>query len=304
MSIEDTPFGKDGHMRLRTTNSISTEGLHTSADVARLTPISPGQIRYWVKTGLVPPLKQTKSVLFFDFRGIVAFRSIKDLENQGMTPLRIRKTLIRLKQLMPGSTQPLSEVRAAVFGKRIIFTKDSQTFTGDGQGLLNFTQCAQSATVAPFCPGSQEDLFFDALEAEDEARWEDAITAYEAILAMDPRNADALANMGNIMRLLDLKATAERYYRKALGSVPDHPEANCSFADLLRARGESDAALLFYRKALTGDPDFSDAHYSVASLLHESGDSMTAQKHARRYLELEPQGEWADRAGELLVSSP
>ncbi len=291
-------------MNLRTVNSGSTEGLHSGTDVARLVPISPSQIRYWVKTGLVLPVKEIKGVPFFDFRGIVAFRALKELEAQGMPPSRIRKSLIRLKQLMPQSTQPLSEVRAGIFGKRIVFTKDSNTFTGDGQGLLNFSQASSPAAAAPFCPGPQEDLFFDALEAEADARWEDAITAYEAILATDPRNADALANMGNIMWLLDLKATAEQYYRKALGAAPDHPEANCSFADLLRTRGESEIALLFYRKALTGDPDSSDAHYKVARLLHETGDRINAANHARRYLELDPRGEWADHVEELLSSRP
>jgi tetratricopeptide (TPR) repeat protein len=265
--------------------------LFDQRQVSRLAGISESQVRYWDSVGLIPHAERLKGRLFFDFQGLVAFRTIKALLDQGASLGNIRKCLAKVRQLLPDLEQPLSEVRVTIQGDRIIFGKDNQTFTPEGQLLIKFEAEDESAPPEPVDPA--EDLFFQGLEGEQLGEWDQAREKYEAALHLRPDYPDALVNLGNLLQRLGLGPASEWAYRKALYVNPDHPEANYNLANLLEERGDLDNALLFYRKAIHEDPEFADALFNLGRVLEKRGDLEGARKHWRQHLLLDPASEWA-----------
>jgi tetratricopeptide (TPR) repeat protein len=265
--------------------------LFDQKQVARLAGISESQVRYWDSVGLIPHVERQKGRLFFDFQALVAFRTVKELLNRGASLRKIRKCLARLRHRLPELEQPLSEVRVAVRGEQIVFGKDSQTFTPEGQLLIKFETDVGSAPSLPADPA--EDLFFQGLAGEEQGDLEQAREKYEAALNLKPEYPHALVNLGDLLRRLELGPAAEWAYRRALFLNPDHPEANCHLAKLLEERGDLENALLFYRKAVHEDPEFADACFHLGRVLEKRGDLEGAGKYWRQYLLLDPESEWA-----------
>ena len=265
--------------------------LFDQRQVAKLAGISESQVRYWDSVGLIPPVERQKGKLFFDFQGLVAFRTVKELLNQGVSLRKIRKCLAKLRHLQPDLEQPLSEVRVAVWGDRIIFGKDNQAFTPEGQLLIKFE--GEGEAAPPITVDPAEDLFFQGLEGEQQGEWDQAREKYEAALGLKPDYPDALVNLGNLLHRHGLGPAAEWAYRKALYVNPDHPEANYNLANLFEERGELDNALLFFRKAIHEDPEFADAHFNLGRVLEKLGDLQGAREHWQQYLLLAPESVWA-----------
>lgn len=272
--------------------------LYDQREVSRLTGISESRIRYWDRQGLITNREKERGRLWFDFQGLVAFRTVRDLRRQGISLRRIRNCVEKLRQIMPGLKQPLSEVRISLVGGQLILGKNRRRFTPEGQLFIDFAG-VESAAVTP-AAAAEEELFFQALEDEDAGRLSEAREKYEKILATVPEHVDALVNLGTILFLSGHVPQAASRYLQALALNPDHVEANYNLANLLEEQGEPDAAILFYKKAIQLEPAFAEAHFNLAVALETLGNTRGARKHWRRYLELEPDSKWADFIKERL----
>jgi tetratricopeptide (TPR) repeat protein len=266
--------------------------LYDQREVARLTGISERQIRYWDRQGLITHREKERGRLWFDFQSLVAFRTVRDLRRQGVSLRRIKNCVAKLRQIIPGLKQPLSEVRISLVADRLILGKNRRRFTPEGQLLMDFTG-VERAPVTPAAP-AWEALFFQALEDEEAGRLSEAREKYEKILAAVPDHVDALVNLGTILFLSGHETAAASRYLQALALNPDHVEANYNLANLLEGQGEMDAAILFYKKAIQAEPEFADAHFNLAMVLEARGYTRDARHHWRRYLELEPESKWAE----------
>jgi len=266
--------------------------LYNQREVSRLTGISESRIRYWGRQGLITPRERGRSRVWFDFQSLVAFRTVRDLRRQGVSLHRIRDCLKKLRQIMPGLKQPLSEVRISLDQGRLILGKNRRRFTPEGQLLIDFN----GIEAAPATPATEasEELFSQALKDEDAGRLAEAREKYEKILALIPDHVDALINLGTILFLTGHETAAASRYYQALAINPEHVEANYNLANLLEAQGEPNAAVIFYKKAIQLEPTFADAHFNLAMVLEALGDARTARGYWRRYLELEPDSKWAD----------
>jgi tetratricopeptide (TPR) repeat protein len=262
-------------------------------EVSRLTGISEGRIRSWSKQGLTLHQEKRKGALLFDFRGLVAIRTVRDLRSQGVPLGKIKKCVARLKRFLPDLRQPLAEVRINLVKGRLICGRHRKRFTPEGQLLLDFAG-EEARARGRHSLEAAEALFSQALEDEQAERWDEAKRKYETLLTLLPRHVDALVNLGNILYLEGKEAEAAAHYFQALRLEPGHAEANYNFANLLADRGDLDKAALFYQRALETDPDFVEAHFNLAVTLEDKGDMAGARRHWERYLELDPQGEWAE----------
>ncbi|MEJ2697402.1 MAG: tetratricopeptide repeat protein [Candidatus Sulfobium sp.] len=272
--------------------------LYDQKEVARLTGISENQIRYWDRIGLIPHTEKKGRVLFFDFRALASFRTVREMLNKGIPLRRIRKSVEKLKKLMPGAGNSLREISVSIHGDQLVIVRNNRRFTPEGQLFIDFSMDAASPVPLPV--DAAERLFFGALEAEQQGDWKEAEKGYRAVLSHKPGHADAMVNMGNIRHRLGLRQEAETLYRKALWIDPDHIEANYNLANLLEENGDARNAVLFYKKALHEDPEFADAHFNVALLLDRLGETEEAKVHWLRYLELDPDGQWAESIRSLL----
>jgi DNA-binding transcriptional MerR regulator len=266
--------------------------LYDQREISRLLGISESQVRYWDRKGLIPHLEKSKGSLWFDFQALVAFRTVRELRRQGVSLAKIGKCVEKLRQIMPGLKQPLAEVRISLQRNQIILGKDRRQFTPEGQRYIDFDLKDEAPIPLPM--DSYEDLFFQALEDEDEGRLLEARQKYEAILAAMPEHVDALVNLGNLLYLSGSETLAAARYLQALGLNPDHVEGNYNLANLLEGRGDLASAAVFYQKAIQVDSEFSDAHFNLAMVLEGIGDLHRARVHWKRYLELNPASQWAD----------
>jgi tetratricopeptide (TPR) repeat protein len=265
--------------------------LYDYREIARLLGISEGCIRHWSRLGLIPHQEESKGRLSFDFQGLVAFRTMRDLRRQGVSLGCIKKCLEKLRRMMPDLKQPLAEVKFSLHKGQIVLGKNRQRFILEGQMLMDFSAEHNPLAV----PGElYEELFCQALRDEEEGKLDGARKKYEAILAAVPEHVDALVNLGNILYLTGSEGEAASRYLQALGINPDHVEANYNLANLLESRGEMSGAIVFYRKATQEDPDFADAHFNLAMVLEAMGDVETAKEYWRKYLVLDPESQWRD----------
>lgn len=268
--------------------------LFDQREIARLLGISESRVRYWERKGLVPRLKKTGGTLWFDFRALVAFRTVRQLRGQGLSLGKIGKCVAKMRRLMPELKQPLSEVRISIYRHQIVLGKDRLKFTPEGQRLIDFGG-SENLTI-PLPRQNYEDLFSLALEDEEAGRLDEAREKYETILAARPDHADAMVNLGNLLYLAGAETAAAARYLQALGLNPDHVEGNYNLANLLEGRGELASAAIFYRKALHGDPEFADGHFNLAMVLEGIGDLSGARSHWQRFLSLNPTSQWAGYA--------
>ncbi len=260
-------------------------------EIARLLAISEHQVRYWDRIGLIPHRRKAKGRVLFDFKALVALRTVKELRDRGVCLRRIRRCLERVKKMLPHLEEPLAEVRFGLQGSELVVSRDRRAFTSEGQMLLDFSPGEEGTARQAVDP--VETLFFQALEWEERRDWERARTKYQALLKVQPDHTDALVNLGKIMHRAGLTPEAEDCFRWALQTDPDHVEANYSLASVLEGQGDLINALLFYQKALYEDGEFAEAHLQLARVLDQLEERGRARQHWLAYLKLEPEGEGA-----------
>lgn len=94
---------------------------------------------------------------------------------------------------------------------------------------------------------------------------------FEKALALDPKNAVAMNNLGNILRQQGRSEEAVLHYRKALDLRPDYAEAAINLATGLHDLGLLDEALENCRKALRLLPESVEARNNLGTYLQEKG---------------------------------
>jgi tetratricopeptide (TPR) repeat protein len=73
---------------------------------------------------------------------------------------------------------------------------------------------------------------------------------FEAALAIDPRHAPALMNMGNLAFEADDPAGSVRWYEAAIEADPDYPAAHANLAAAYKRLGRFDEAVAAMRRCL------------------------------------------------------
>jgi len=272
--------------------------LFTLRDLARLLNIPYKTLLKIENAGLIKPFKKEGNESFFDFKGIVAFRTVKELHDKGLSIKKLKTCYENMKRFMPLLEQPFSELKISQWGSSIVLSKNDKVFTSEGQFLINFED-KQKELITLF-PKRVDSLFFEALEYEEKGFNEEAKKIYHSIIQIDPDYVNAYVNLGNIYYSEGMLEEAENLYIKALRIDPDHPEANYNLANLLEERGDLKKAVLFYIKAVYEEPSFADAHFNIARVYEKLGERQNAVNHWRIYLSLDPFGKWADYARKFL----
>uniref|UniRef100_A0A8C9Z6G5 dolichyl-phosphate-mannose--protein mannosyltransferase n=1 Tax=Sander lucioperca TaxID=283035 RepID=A0A8C9Z6G5_SANLU len=88
----------------------------------------------------------------------------------------------------------------------------------------------------------------------------------EALFRLYPRHASAMNNLGTLTRNPE---EAERYYRKALDTNPQHNRALFNLGNLLKSQGKEKEAETLLKDSIHFGPHFADAYSSLASFYAE-----------------------------------
>ncbi len=116
-----------------------------------------------------------------------------------------------------------------------------------------------------------------------QGRMADAMTCFQRALQLEPDNADAHNNLGNVLKDAAQVTAAIAYYRRALQLKPDFAWALNNLGNALKDQGQIDEAVASYQRALESMPDFSDVRSNmVFSLNYRPGISLVelAEAHA------------------------
>ena len=240
------------------------------------------------------------------FRALVAIRAASALLDSGATVRQIRQALDALRRQEPGLGSPLAETRLVVEGSRVLAQTDRVRFDPrTGQTVLALDvgglEKEAAATLAmglvrPLVPpAAQAETWFDraAQWDADPAHWEDAIDAYQRVVAVEPSYAAAWNNLGLLHHRMGQYTEAQEAYEAALRAEPTCAEAAYNLGSLCEDLGEFPASIRYYLRALELSPDYPDAHFNLAGVLGKSGRGREAVPHWRRYLELDAESPWA-----------
>lgn len=277
------------------------------ADVSRLFGLSISRLRYWERTGFLVPSAKVGRRRCYTFQDLIGIRTARGLLQQGLPLRSVRKSVDALRESLPKVVRPLSELRIVADGQSVVVRGDRAAFEPTtGQLVLDFEvrelrdDIVRMLGAEAGAPRDRRAAYEAYLEGcrldEDETTLERAEAAYRRSIELDPTLANALTNLGNLRYRRGLIEEAESMYRKALAIDGDQPEAFYNIGFLLYERGELDAAVASFRQSIEADPSFADAHFNLAMVLEDMGNPGAARPHWDTYLELEPEGAWAEVA--------
>ena len=285
---------------------------YSLAETARILHISPARLRYWARTELVRTSARHEGPPAFAFRDLVRLRTVLGLLEGGVPLRRIRRSVARLRERMPELEEPLGALRSSPLAPgRLVVRLPDALAEPDGQLVLEFARERAGDPVRPLpCPAPPGEAepphtamgWFElgcALDS-DPATAAEAARAYRRALALEPDFADAHCNLGTVHYNLGERAEARSAYEAALALDPGHLEAHFNLGNLLEEDGRREGALRHYKCAIRTDPFFAEAHLNLALLYEKLQLTRSARAHWRRYLQIAPEGSWADVARDRL----
>lgn len=116
-----------------------------------------------------------------------------------------------------------------------------------------------------------------------------ARAAFEEGIAINPKNAPCLNNLGNYRLLAGDYAGAEKYYLRALDADAGLAGAHDGLADALAGMGRDAEARKHYEEAIRLKPGLAQAHCSYVRLLMRLGEPEAARAHARKAIKQHPE---------------
>lgn len=266
-------------------------------DVSALLGLSAAQVRSYAGSGFLSVERGPRGEYRFSFQDLVLLRAAKGLIEAKVPPRRIRQSLLKLREDLPGG-RPLTAVRIAALGDRVV-VRDGDTVWApeSGQVLFDFAVADLASKTAPIvqraAQAAREDE--ETVSARD---WyelgcdlelssiNEARDAYRRSIEMDPDSADAHVNLGRLLHEFNDVSAAEAHYRAAIRIDSRHAIAMFNLGVSLEDQGRLREALATYRYALALQPALADAHYNLAGIHEQLGDQTSAVRHLKEYKKL------------------
>ena len=281
---------------------------YTTRDVSELAGLSQARVRNFARRGLLSPVRDARSHYQFGFQDMVLMRTARALIDAEVSPRKSFRLLMKLKTEFE-STKQLSAVKIYADGSSNVLVQENQHIWNaeTGQGYMNFqnagfplsessTSRSKSGDIAHF-PANRaqgagkhpvevldlEDLDSDdwynlALDLED-IDPQRAPEAYRRAIELNPKNADALVNLGRLYQLQGDIKRAKQQYQAALHWVKGHQLAAYNLGTLFDELDELDTAIEYYCEA----PTVPDSHYNLSRIFEARGDQVTARRHMSCY---------------------
>jgi len=277
---------------------------YTRADLRRILDVSEKQLKQWEESQVIAPLA-AEARQFYKFRDLIALRTAKQLTEKGVSPARLRQSLIALREKLAEVKSPLTELRIISNGKDVIVegAGGGRLEPISGQFLLNFATRELIENVRVMPDRNADGWFRMALEFDaDPATREKAIEAYDRVIAIEPRHVEALLNRGTLSYEDGALEAARTYFEKAVEVAPDNAVARFNLASTLDELGWLQEARQQLRLAVRLDPGNPDIRYNLATLCDRLGSPEEAREHWVAYLKLDPSSSYADYARQRLGS--
>jgi len=104
-------------------------------DLCKIIGLTPRQIQYWEKTGLLGPAYRTQGGHGrYSFQDLIAYKTAKKLLDAGVPLQRIRKSVLSLQKILPSIKRPLAELTLVATGDLVlVFYQDTAFEAVSGQ---------------------------------------------------------------------------------------------------------------------------------------------------------------------------
>jgi tetratricopeptide (TPR) repeat protein len=270
---------------------------YSTQEVAELLGLSSARVRRLARSASLNPDRAPRGWYRFDFRDLVLIRTALALEREGITPLKVHRSLRKLKQQLPEG-RPLTAIRISSEAEGLVVRDGRLAWNPEsGQVQLELADSERGRNVASLDRRraravdvadrrlAAEDWyeFGCALQASSEQQ---AGEAFSRAVELDPGHSDAHVNLGFLLHQAGDLEGAEMRYRLALRANPKNSTAAFNLGVVLEDEGRRDEALAAYHEALQANPKLADAYYNLSRIYEQTGDRATALRHLRSYSEL------------------
>jgi len=301
------------------------EQQYSVKDVAKIFSLQEARLRYWAQTGFIGPSIRKRGRSYYTFQDLIGVRLAKELLDKGLTLQRVRRNLEALRTTLPTVDSPLARLKVCSDGDHLVVVDEDVAYEPDsGQVVMDFTVSSLSSQLADVQPialaadaaspeiGEEVDVetgedktayqwFLDGCAAEDDGGDERAMACYQKSVALDPAIAAAHTNLGNALYRTGERRAARESYETALELDPEQPEARFNLGNVLDDLGETELAIAELRHVCNRCPEFADAQFNLAGILARVGGLAQARARFEKYLQLDPDSEWAAKAREFLA---
>lgn len=290
------------------------ERAYTIAQLGRILGVSLTEIRSWVRSGLIEPVKVVRRLAWFDFRQVVQARALYRLQSSGINLGEVKKSLAHLAQWLPGGTKLLHRLESLSLGRRVQVRLENGRLA-DPSGQLCFDFDARDSTDAEpihtralrqdSATGRGYDAWFLlGVAAEERGEWKRAIQAYERSLQRSGPAAETYFNLANVHYAQQQCGEAVQRYLEAVKLDNEFVEAWNNLGNALADLGQCKEATQAYEAALSIEPRYADAHCNLAEVLLQLGRPGDARKHWLAYLREDPDSSWAKEVRKRLARLP
>jgi tetratricopeptide (TPR) repeat protein len=221
----------------------------------------------------------------YGFGDVAAARQVAGLLAAGTALSAITRSLYEIRKWLPDAR--LSNLKLfPESSDRILVEQMKGRTDKTGQFVFDVEKPA----------GDADAVFAEAQAAEEQ---NDAATAerlYRRAMNLDPADAAAPFNLGNVLRSTGRPLEAETAYRAAVKVDPDFALAWYNLADVLDEQRRTQEAIDCLERALDADPAYADAMFNIGLFYQRLDQHAEAAAWWRRYLAVDASSPWAARA--------
>jgi tetratricopeptide (TPR) repeat protein len=268
-----------------------TGGGYGAREISRMLGLTIGQVRAWVRSGLVEPARGPRGELLFSPDDLRLFRAARGLAGARIGPRRIERALSRLREQVPGS-ESIGALEIRAEGRQIVVTDGTARWQPEsGQMLMEFeekrtnvssltpTLARREKEKASLSADSWYQRGCDLEESDPDAARE----AYVRAISLDPSHADAHVNLGRLLHEAGEAAAAGDHYKAALEARPDDATAAFNLGVALEDLGRDLDAIEAYERAVQLDPHHADAYFNLAGACERAGRPAAAIRYLKAH---------------------
>jgi len=138
------------------------------------------------------------------------------------------------------------------------------------------------------------------IAAQAAGQYASATQYYQKALAISPKDAVALYNLGDVEQLQNLDSAAETHYQAALAIDPNFISAMYNLATV-EATSAPDTAKALYLQVIKLSPKDADAHFNLGYVLISLGQRKAGLSEINRGIQLNP--DLASRVGKGVATT-
>jgi tetratricopeptide (TPR) repeat protein len=151
-------------------------------------------------------------------------------------------------------------------------------FESQGDYALAIREYRMVLAIDPNHPGIHYRLGRALLRSKQPGSQAEALKEFEQEVKLDPTNASAAYEAGEIYRQLGQFSRAEELFTQALRSYPDFEEAQVGMARVLIYEKKPAMAVTHLKKALSINPEDDVAYFQLAQAYRQLGDEAERRK--------------------------